>query len=46
MQINTDGNGLNLDWTAASVHPFLWIYPFIYGVHAGVYAFAPLLGDE
>ena len=41
MQINTDRNRLNPDWTAALVHQFLGIYPFIYGIYAGAYAIRP-----
>ena len=46
MQINTDRNRLNPDWVAASVHLSFGIYPFIYRVYAGAYAFVPLLGYE
>ena len=46
MQINIHGNRLNSDWTAVSVRLFLGIYPSIYGVHAGAYAFASLLGYD
>ena len=46
MQINTDRNRLNIDWVAASVHPFLRIYLFIYGIYTGAYAFAPLPGYD
>ena len=41
MQINTDRNRLNPDWTAVSVRLFLWIYPFIYRVYIGAYVIRP-----
>ena len=46
MQINTDRNRLNPNWVAKSVHLFLGIYLFIYGIHARAYAFALLPGYE
>ena len=41
IRINIHGDRLNPDWAATSVHLFLWIYPFIYGVHTVAYSIRP-----